>query len=275
MITKFYKSEKFQAVFFPVLYFLLAAALVVTGCFIFKKKYYQPVIVDGTSMLPTLSGGRSFDEYKTFQDKEGNPVNVAVSYRYNYGTADLHRHSVNNIKRFDVVVTHYPKTWGTEDGIYIIKRVWGFPGETISLTYDSTEKAYTFTAEAKGKKYEIKAPVVSYTKSFETECIFENKRYIYNEEKTFTAAKFVLKNKTFYTNVITQRTFSNHKLGKNEYFVMGDNWDKSTDSYSNIGNSHKLNKPYILGRVLYIYAYASLVNDNPTAFHEFDKRYNF
>ena len=98
MDKKFYKNEKFQAVFFPVLYFGLSVALVITGCYIFKKKYYQPVIVDGKSMLPTLAGGTAADQPIVI-----NGVSYPARYRYHYGIADLHEHSVNNIKRFDVI----------------------------------------------------------------------------------------------------------------------------------------------------------------------------
>lgn len=275
MKKKFYNSEKFQAVFFPVLYFFLAVALVVTGCFIFKKKYYQPVVVDGTSMLPTLAGGsvigtKEVDEHSS----------VPLKYRYNYGIADLHENSaniesINNIKRFDVIVTYYPQSWGTVSGDYIIKRVWGLPGETISLLYDSESKTYTFTAQ-KGKKTDTyTAPVVEYTKTFDTEYVVDGKYHFSKTTITFTAAKFKLPHKTFYTNIYTGRQFVDHKLGKNEYFVMGDNWETSTDSYKNMSNPHKLTKSYLRGRVLYIYAYISLVNDQPKYIREFSKRYNF
>lgn len=274
MGKKFYKGEKFQAVFFPVLYFALAVALMATGCYIFKKNYYQPVVVDGTSMLPTLSGGK---DYLGSMEIDGHTVQT--KYRYMYGIADLHENSVNNIKRFDVIVTHYPKSWGPQEEDYIIKRVWGFPGETVQLTYDDTKSEFTFTASKQGKAtYKITAPVVEYTREFETECVYNNKYYFSKASENFIAAKFELPKKTFYTKIRDNswhRRAFRKELKKNEYFVMGDNWCVSNDSYGNINNPDLLYKKLLLGRVIYISSYASLVKDNPTYFHEFTKRYNF
>ena len=271
MDKKFYKNEKFQAVFFPVLYFGLSVALVITGCYIFKKKYYQPVIVDGKSMLPTLAGGTAADQPIVI-----NGVSYPARYRYHYGIADLHEHSVNNIKRFDVIVTHYPTSWGTSDETYIIKRVWGFPGETINLTYDSEAASFTFSVYKNNKNtYKITAPIVNYQTKFESECVVDGKYHFSKSTCTMQAAKFILKNKTFYTAFNPGRHFTNHQLGKNEYFVMGDNWNASSDSFVNINKEEKLTKKYLQGRVLYMSAYASLVKDDPKYIHEFKKRYNF
>lgn len=273
MGKKFYESEKFQAVFFPILYFVLAIALVVTGSLIFKKVYYHPVVVDGSSMLPTLAGGSELESGGSIT-VDGH--NVSLKYRYNYGIADLTKASVNNIKRFDVIVTHYPKSWGTEEEDYIIKRVWGFPGETLNLTYDGLAKTFTFTASKKGKEtYKIIAPIVEYTKKFEAEYMLDGKYHTKEVESSFPAAKFKLSNKTFYTNTRVIRQLTNHKLEKNEYFVMGDNWETSTDSWKCRSLQDKLTKSYLQGRVLYISAYVSIVNEKPTNFHNIKKRYNF
>lgn len=78
---------------------LISLAIIVSGLYIFHNVYFSPVVVDGTSMEPTLN------------DKD-------------YGIMDTHQNRINNIKRFDIIIIHR-----TED--YIIKRVIGLPGETI------------------------------------------------------------------------------------------------------------------------------------------------
>ena len=266
MEKKFYKNEKFQAVFFPLLYLVLTVSIVVTGCYIFYKKYYQPIVVDGSSMQPTLVGGGS-------SHVPGN------TYRYHYGIADLHNSAINNLKRFDVVVTYYPSSWmGGTDTTYKIKRVWGFPGETINLTYNSGEQTFTFTVanafDGFNKTYKSSV-ISSLEKTFEIEHMEGNKRVIQNATTTFSVAKFSIPSKSFYINANGKRTITNKTLGKDEYFVMGDNWASSTDCYEKITSPDKLTRRYIQGRVLYINAYVSLVDGDPAEFHKFKERYYF
>ena len=271
MNTKFYKNEKFQSVFFPVLYFLLTISIVVTGCYIFYKKYYQPIVVDGSSMQPTLVGGGSVSS------------NPGHTYRYHYGMADLHNPAINNLKRFDVVVTYYPNSWmGGIDNSYKIKRVWGFPGETLSLTYDNDTQTFTFkvtntfdkTGFGKGNFEITSSPIDTIERTYEIEHIEGNKRVVETTVTSFSAAKFTIPSKSFYVNASAKRHFEK-TLDKNEYFVMGDNWASSTDSYEKINNPEKLTRSFIQGRVLFINAYVSLKNGNPVAFHNFNKRYYF
>ena len=265
MEQKFYKKEKFQAIFFPVVYFLLTIAIAVTGCIIFYNKYYQPILVDGNSMHPTLVGGGSADV-----SIEGNPL----SFRSHYGIADLHKSAVNNLKRFDVCVTYYPASWAAEEGASIIKRVWGFPGETLNLTY--TDNTYTFTVTKNSKKVcEYKAPVVEITRRYECEYKVSGKTRYATVTKTFNqAAKFDVGSKIFYVNAKTSRTFTK-TLAKNEYFVMGDNWASSTDSYLRINNPDLLTKGYLQGKAICINAYATANNSQAINVHKIKARYYF
>ena len=138
-IASFLKGEKFQKIFYPTIYFVLTIGLVVTGFFVFKRNYYTNVYVSGSSMSPTLIGGE--------RD------------RYHYGISDNHRKTISLLERFDVVVTYYPSSWGSDDS-YKIKRVWGFPNETITMSFAEDTKTYTFQASTNGEvTYTITAPI--------------------------------------------------------------------------------------------------------------------
>ena len=274
MTKKFYKNEKFQAWFFPILYFLLAVSIVITGCFIFKKKFYQPIVVNGQSMWPTLSGGGSFTEEST-----------NYHLRYHYGLADINKSSVNSLHRFDVVVTYYPQGWGGSSKDYKIKRVWGFPGETIALTYNSETCEYTFKAYKQGQPtYELKSTRKEFTQTFETFYEEQGQTKYKESSLTYSVNEFVLPHKTFRTSHINPIGSSSkgprafHKDLKNdEYFVMGDNWQGSTDSYENITNQNRLTANELQGRVICINAYVTYnsVTEETTDMHSIPARYDF
>lgn len=288
MSTKFYKNEKFQVWFYPILYLILIIGIVITCCFIFNKKYYQPIVVTGESMWPTLAGGRTID------DTEDH----SRSLRYHYGLADLHRSSVNELQRFDVVVTYYPQSWGLDGSketylaqrSFKIKRVWGFPGETISMRFDTETSTYTFKAIKPGKPGFIisSSPVKEFIQSFE--CYSGNN--FENHNFRFTVNEFALPNKTFRVSYTTPdkqyppqpagstsfdriREFS-RTLHNDEYFVMGDNWRGSTDCFEK-SNTERLTTDYLQGRVVCINSYVtynSMSKDTSNS-HSIERMYEF
>lgn len=283
MTKKFYKNEKFQAWFFPILYFLLAVSIVVTGCLTFKKVYYQPIVITGTSMWPTLAGG------------EGTHSEGGISYlsRSHYGYADLHRTSVNELKRFDVVVTYYPRSWNTETDPRIIdektyylyrsfkiKRVWGFPGETISLNF--VDDRYVFTASKNGVlQYKItSSPVKSYKASYEFASQYQSERTYKYFEVSFQVFEFTLSQKAFRVSYETpsssshtKRTFT-HTLAANEYFVMGDNFQGSTDCFAK-SSVQRLTSEYLQGRVICINSFTTYQNLDTFDTHSIEGIYDF
>ena len=94
------KSMK-QEIFEWVMVFVVAAAL----AFVVRTFIFEPVRVDGSSMLNTLTDGDFM---------------IATKYDYLLGDPE----------RFDVVICDYPNT---SDGKYRVKRVIGLPGETVEL----------------------------------------------------------------------------------------------------------------------------------------------
>ena len=94
------KSMK-QEIFEWVMVFVVAAAL----AFVVRTFIFEPVRVDGSSMLNTLTD---------------SDFMIATKFDYLLGDPE----------RFDIVICDYPNT---DDGKYRVKRVIGMPGETIEL----------------------------------------------------------------------------------------------------------------------------------------------
>ena len=94
------KSMK-REIFEWIMVFVVAATL----AFIVRTFIFEPVRVDGSSMLYTLTDG----EYM-----------IATKFDYLLGDPE----------RFDIVICNYPNT---SDGMYRVKRVIGLPDETIEL----------------------------------------------------------------------------------------------------------------------------------------------
>lgn len=94
------KSLK-QEIFEWVMVFVVAATL----AFVVRTYLFEPVSVDGQSMLNTL-----------------NDHDFMIATKFDYLTGDP--------QRFDIVICNYPNT---DDGMYRVKRVVGLPGETVEL----------------------------------------------------------------------------------------------------------------------------------------------
>ena len=94
------KSIK-REIFEWIMVFVVAAAL----AFVVRTFIFEPVRVDGSSMLDTLT------------DRE-----FMIATKFDYWLGDP--------ERFDIVICNYPNT---NDGMYRVKRVIGMPGETVQL----------------------------------------------------------------------------------------------------------------------------------------------
>ena len=95
------KSMK-QEIFEWVMVFVVAAAL----AFVVRTFIFEPVRVDGASMMNTLTD---------------SDFMIATKFDYLFGDPE----------RFDIVICNYPNT---NDGMYRVKRVIGLPGETVELS---------------------------------------------------------------------------------------------------------------------------------------------
>ena len=95
------KKSMQREIFEWIMVFVVAAAL----AFVVRTFIFEPVRVDGSSMLNTLTDGEYMIATK-FDSRRGDP------------------------ERCDIVICEYPNT---SDGMYRVKRVIGLPDETIEL----------------------------------------------------------------------------------------------------------------------------------------------
>ena len=193
-----------------------------------------------------------------------------VGGRCHYGISDNHRNVINKIDRFDVVITYYPSSWthSDEDTTYKIKRVWGFPGESLTMSY--SDETYIFTVS--------KNDNVIYTVSGE---VSQKNFDIYGD---YWVATFKTEKRTFNTHVasnsdpsIKQRTSFTIHLSeeKKEYFLMGDNWLSSSDSYQHLGSGDRITYENLQGRVVAIKGTAVVVNGELTDKREISNMFYF
>ena len=94
------KSLK-REIFEWIMVFVVAAAM----AFVVRTFIFEPVRVDGASMMNTLVDGE-----------------FMIATKFDYWLGDP--------ERFDIVICNYPNT---SDGMYRVKRVIGMPDETIEL----------------------------------------------------------------------------------------------------------------------------------------------
>ena len=138
-----------------------------------------------------------------------------------------------------------------------VKRVWGFPGETIELKTDTTEKKVKFTVykdETLVSSYQSEA-LVNKEFTFEKYDI-ENGNYTYNTN--LDVFPFNTGEKTFDINYSERNC--KLTLKENEYFLMGDNWASSTDSYEKRFDPNRITFSNIQGKVVRIEGTARLDN---------------
>lgn len=221
---KFYQNEKFQKIFYPILFFVLICTTAICGVIIFDNNYYSIIYVSGPSMEPTLNGG--------------------VDGRHHYGKIDKSRRTIDQLNRFDVTVNYYPASWHATPDVYIIKRIWGFPGEKIQLVDTETETTFSV--------YNGEQLIASFTATHFTV-----------EGSADNYARFGVANKQFTVKTKFDRNFT-RQLANDEYFVMGDNWTDSSDSFYNTEKFHNtgyITNSLIQGKVVQMLGTARLENN--------------
>ena len=191
------KENKFVAIAWAFLYFLLTITLCLSGTRTFIQFYYYPIYISGDSMEPTLNGGTDYS----------NP-------RYDFGYIDTSRKAIDSIDRFDIITTFYP--FSAEDynqpyqhnqdtlsgAKHKIKRVIALPGDTFTIS----NNVLIFRNNETGEDEPCELPFETITSQNSNRVDFKTKGF--GDEEGFVT------------------------LAEDEYWVMGDNWVGSRDSYS-------------------------------------------
>lgn len=177
MQVKKQKSIKFF--FWPMMSLLLVGGVIALSQSIFNAHYYSNFYVSGESMSPTLKGD--------YNDAD-------------YGTYDGHDSAIKNVKRFQIVTTHYPseRELPEEQKTLKIKRLLFKPGDTFEVKYIQNEKGE-----------------------------YINEMRLYKNDKEYDVLPFPFDT----SHIKDDHSYPKTTLSKEEYFVAGDNWDNSLDSF--------------------------------------------
>ena len=216
--------KRFKPLAFPAIYFVLVVALACSIFSAFGKKNYLFIYIDGPSMQPTLNNN-------VIREDSVEPSGAIKKQLKNteFGYADKSNTTKNNIKHFDIVVTYYASDYSNgklRDKVdYKIKRIIALPGET----------------------FKIQNGIISYKNEDDTwytpDIPFTPKGTTINgDEKTYPNSK----------------DHAEYTLGENQYWVLGDNWQNSSDSQLN----GPVLKNYIAGVLVAIEGTCTLVTLN-------------
>jgi len=207
-------------IIWTIVYMIVIVVLSLSGMFLFCKNYYSICWVDGQSMYPTFN-------------REGNlstnPKNI-----YDLTLFDEKDSGKNSLVRFDIVTTYYQGDYDSKGDIKPtsfrkIKRLIGFPNETIKITYDK--------------------------ELFDTQGKIDYSLYIKKTtDPDFVKYTLPFDNSISYTpGLLLDITLT---LGEGEYAVKGDNWGgykSSIDnwySYDSFTGAGKIRKNYIHGKYI-------------------------
>ena len=211
-------KEKLKRIIWPLIYLVLIANVCLSFILVFRSYYYRSIFVYGSSMEPTLNGTGKYVDY---------------------GVIDDHKYAIDKLKRFQILTTYYPFAndyvggyvhGGTnvvdkEKSSYKIKRIYGFPGETIRFDVDD-EMA----------KYAIEAASDPYLGIYSETAQFYARKAVKFYVKAAGSDKFVEQELKFKRKISTN-SFDKYRnfeweLGEDEYWVMGDNYSASSDCFS-------------------------------------------
>lgn len=185
------KRSKFVSILWCSLYFFLILGLTISGTWTFFKSYYYPIYVSGSSMAPTLHGGT------------GDGI-------HDFGFIDTNKSVIKNLQRFDIVTTFFPfssedysqpyipESKPLEGASHKIKRVIAVPGDTFTID----DNVIYFLEDGELKEADIKF-----------ERILDTRNPVDFKDNNIGDENGLL------------------TLKENEYWVMGDNWPDSRDSY--------------------------------------------
>lgn len=127
-----HKANGIRKIFSNILTVLIVIvsvfAISISAFSIYINNTYDRFFVDGQSMYPTLNKDTERENGTKYGVGGGN-LSGEKAYRVDYGLYDSRPKTINNLKRFDIVICSFTK----QEDDTLIKRVIGLPGETIKF----------------------------------------------------------------------------------------------------------------------------------------------
>ena len=206
------KKTFVHSIIYGLIYLVTASVVSVGGYFQFQKRYYTNVLIDGSSMSPTLNEDFS-TENETIDGKSYIREN-----NINFGVINEHKEATKDLKRYSIITCYYP--WDASDyekygddyvhnqkakknASYKIKRIYAFPGDTFIVENNI------------------------FSLKIGDEWVIQNTFDLAAGKGSFDSYSF---------NIIGSgdelRNIPETTLKEKEYWVMGDNWISSSDCYT-------------------------------------------
>ncbi|MCR5491492.1 MAG: signal peptidase I [Bacilli bacterium] len=234
---------------FAIVSFLLIIA--VSGNVIFLSQYYgEPFYVNGMSMYPTLNKDAliydtSKNSYRASTMADGsNKVKDYVDY--GWARYDEDGNWLKDLHRYDIVITYFKSDFDSSGKLLSntslkIKRLIGFPGETVKLEADDGSPAWGKT---------------TITLADGSSEVLPN---LYTSEDFGSA-----------TYTMNKSRVGTWTLGPNEYFVMGDNRAGSNSKDSRWTDVGPIKETYMRGKAYVITGLRLLKEEDGSLAPKFD-----
>lgn len=195
--------SKLSKILWASVYALVSFAMCVSACFIFYKNYYDSIFVTGSSMEPTLMGAKGTSLYDDRSICE-------------FGIIDTDKNTINSIERFDIITTLYP--WDPYD-------------YKQPFNYDNLKENVVLNTAS----FKIKRVIALPGETFKIE---NNKLYVLNSLGYMEYIPMDFMSHITKDNVMNKEQTT---LDSDEYWVLGDNWGKSSDCSTKNMPIHKSN----------------------------------
>ena len=117
-----------------------------------------------------------------------------------YGKYDGHDSAIKNVKRYQILTAHYPsdRSLPEEEKTLKIKRLLFKPGDTFEIVY---------TKDSNG--------------------VYYNEMHLFTTSTDYRVLEYPFD----YSHIKEDHSYPKTTLSSSQYFVAGDNWDRSLDSF--------------------------------------------